>query len=62
MKKAGAKSEKEKWLNIHFPDTSLMPFRLCNCLQQTTRKFFFSLKQLWRPDNLSFAFYAFEPQ
>jgi len=48
IKKAGAKSEK-KWLNSHFPDTSLMPFHLCNCLQQTTRKSFFPLKPLWRP-------------
>ena len=42
----------------HLPESSLMPYHLCNCLHQTTRKFFFSVKHLWRPDSLSSVFYA----
>jgi len=49
MKEAGAMSEKKLGLTAlfsHLPDSSVMPFRLCNYLQQTTRKFFFSVKYL----------------
>jgi len=47
MKKAGAKSEKETWLNcIIQPFSRELRDGVCNCLQQKLERFLFSVKYL----------------
>jgi hypothetical protein len=63
IKKAGAKSDKETWLNWNIQRfaSCLIPLHLCNCLQQTTRNFLFSVKHLCRPHILSSIFLYIRP-